>query len=494
MSATRARDYNNVKVNPQSTGFRQSLTAAVIRFYVFFFGMTAAIGASDTPLPSSVVELMQGNSIPDSSISVVIRRVGDINSTITHNTTTARNPASTMKLVTTAAALQLLGPQHRWQTQALVAGKVRGNTLDGDLVLRGSGDPWLVIERFWLLAKELLDRGITHIHGDLVIDDTLFDRRAIETQAIDGKPMRTYNTPPNALLVNFGATSLIIDSDHSTVHVSADPPATTLKISNTVDLSKADCEKKGRSIRLDLKKGASVTKLSVAGRYPAGCGASTFRRTLLPHGRYVYGVFKALWQQLGGTLAGGWRYGETPPEAVVAAELESVSLAEIIRYTNKFSNNVMARNLLLTLASDRPPATPAKAAEVIENWLSRSGVTMPKLRMDNGAGLSREARVSAEGLAALLEAAASWPWWPEFLGSLPIAGIDGSLRKRFHNLAGPGRLRLKTGRLKDVRALAGYAIDRNGDVWVVVILHNHPRASSSVGIEIQHRLLETIFP
>ena len=119
---------------------------------------------------------------------------------------------------------------------------------------------------------------------------------------------------------------------------------------------------------------------------------------------------------------------------------------------------------------------------------------MPALHIDNGAGLSREARISAEGLAALLEAATNWPWWPEFLGSLPIAAVDGSLRNRFHNVAGPGRLRLKTGLLKDVRALAGYAIDLNGDFWVVVILHNHPRASSSVSIEIQRRLLETLFP
>ena len=494
MPVITARDYNNAKMNPKSTGICHSLTAVVIKLCVFLFGITTAVGASDTLLPPSVVELMQANGISESSISVVMRKVGSAQSTVSYNATVSRNPASAMKLVTTAAALQLLGPQHRWQTHALVVGSVHGNTLDGDLVLRGGGDPWLVIERFWLLARKLRDRGITHIDGDLVIDDTLFDRRAIETHTIDGKPMRTYNTPPSALLVNFGATSLTVDSDHGAVHVSADPPATTLKISNTVDLSKESCAKKGRRIRLGLKKGASGAKLSVGGHYPADCGPSTFRRTFLPHGQYVYGVFKALWQRLGGTLNGRWHYGETPPDAGVAAELESVSLAEIIRYTNKFSNNVMARNLLLALASDRPPATPAKARHVIEDWLSQSGVAMPALHIDNGAGLSREARVSAEGLAALLEAAANWPWWPEFLGSLPIAAVDGSLRKRFHNVADPGRLRLKTGLLKAVRALAGYAIDRNGDVWVVVILHNHPRASSSVGIEIQHRLLETIFP
>jgi len=170
-----------------------------------------------------------------------------------------------------------------------------------------------------------------------------------------------------------------------------------------------------------------------------------------------------------------------------------VSLTEVIRYINKFSNNVMARNLLLTLGAHHPPATPDKAEAKIKEWLDQSGVRMPKLNIDNGAGLSRDAKISAQGLAALLESAAAWAWWPEFLGSLPIAEVDGSLKKRFHNIAPPGRLRLKTGLLKDARALAGYVIDRNGDLWVVVILHNHPKAASSVGIEIQHRILETLF-
>ena len=295
------------------------------------------------------------------------------------------------------------------------------------------------------------------------------------------------------MLVNFGATAITIASRQNAVHISAKPPATTLKIQNAVDLSNADCAQKGRQIQFDLKKTASASQLSVGGRYPAGCGASTYRRTLLSHGPYVFGVFKALWQQLGGTLTGGWRYARTPDSAVTAAELESVSLAEIIRYINKFSNNVMARNLLLALASDRPPATPAKARHVIEDWLSQSGVAMPALHIDNGAGLSREARISAQGLAALLETAVRLPWWPEFLGSLPIAEVDGSLKKRFHNLAQPGRLRLKTGLLEDVRTLAGYAIDRKGDIWVVVILHNGPRAAQPIGIEIQHQLLKTLF-
>ena len=488
-----ARDYSNEPMNHKFTGFTQAITVTLLGSCLLLFTFTIPVRASETGLPSSVAALMQARGIPENSLSVVIKKVGSKQSTISHYPDTSRNPASAMKLVTTAAALQLLGPQHRWHTQALVHGEVQGNTLDGDLILKGGGDPWLVIERFWLLARQLRDRGIAHIRGDLVIDDTLFDRRAIDTKSIDGKSTRTYNTPPSALLVNFGATAITISSRQNTVNISAKPPAATLKIHNTVDLSSADCAQKGRQIQFDLKKTASASQLSVGGRYPAGCGASTYRRTLLSHGPYVYGVFKALWQQLGGTLSGGWRYARTPDRAVTAAQLESVSLAEVIRYINKFSNNVMARNLLLTLGSNHPPATPDKAVTEIKKWLDQTGVMMPKLKIDNGAGLSRDARISAQGLATLLETAVQLPWWPEFLGSLPIAEVDGSLKKRFHNLAQPGRLRLKTGLLKDVRALAGYVIDRKGDIWVVVILHNGPRATQPVGIEIQHQLLKTLF-
>ena len=493
MPAMWARDYSNEPMNHKSTGFTEARTAILLGFFMLFLTSAMPARANPTGLPSAVSNFMQARGIPESSLSVVIRKVGSKQSTISHYPDTSRNPASAMKLVTTAAALQLLGPQHRWHTQALVHGQVQGNTLDGDLILKGGGDPWLVIERFWLLARQLRDRGIAHIRGDLVIDDTLFDQRAIDTKPIDGKSTRTYNTPPSALLVNFGATAITISSRQNGVNIGAKPPATTLKIQNTVELSNADCAQQGRRIQLDLKQGASGATLSVGGRYPAGCGASTYRRTLLSHGPYVYGVFKALWQQLGGTLSGGWRYAKTPGSAMTAAQLESVSLAEVIRYINKFSNNVMARNLLLTLGTHHPPATPDKAATKIKKWLDQSGVMMPKLNIDNGAGLSRDARISAQGLAALLESAATWAWWPEFLGSLPIAEVDGSLKKRFQNIAQPGRLRLKTGLLKDARALAGYVIDRNGDLWVVVILHNHPKAASSVGIEIQHRILETLF-
>jgi len=451
--------------------------------------------AAASGLPDSVEQVLRSGALSPDNLSVVMRRVGSEKSEIHHNASVPRNPASAMKVVTTAAALQLLGPQFQWRTDALTNGRIVGNTLEGDLILRGGGDPWLVIERFWLLAKKLRDAGIAHIRGDVIIDDTLFNRGAIETPAIDGKATRTYNTSPNALLVNFGATVITVDAEPQGVRISVDPPTTTLKINNAVTLNNDDCTTKGRRITLNLQRGKKDSTLTVGGFFPRGCGASSYSRTLLPHGPYVYGVFAGLWQQLGGTLAGDWRYGPSPSNTRTLAQLASTTLTEVIRYINKFSNNVMARNLLLSIASEAgaTSATPAQAERLIKAWLAENSITMPQLHIDNGAGLSREARLTAEGLANLLESAVAMPYWPEFLGSLPIATVDGSLRKRFHNITEPGRLRLKTGLLKNVRALAGYAIDRSGDIWVVVILHNDPRASQAIGIEIQHQLLESIF-
>tara|TARA_B100000959_G_scaffold276245_1_gene330741 strand:- start:6671 stop:8107 length:1437 start_codon:yes stop_codon:yes gene_type:complete len=456
---------------------------------------TMLLSGPAAALPESVTRLIQANGIPADSISVVMKRVGAPKALINHQPTVPRNPASVMKLVTTATALNLLGPKHRWQTDALILGHFQGDTLTGDLSLRGGGDPWLVIERFWLLVRQLRERGLTHIRGDLVLDDSLFDRSAIRTEAIDGKSRRSYNTPPNALLVNFGATSLKLDSRMSRLSVIADPPATTVHLTNTVKLDNRSCTGRARRITLNVDEHQAHTGVLIGGTYPINCGQSILRRTLLPHGQYVYGVFKALWQESGGTLSGNWRYGKTPAQATILGQLDSVSLAEVIRYTNKFSNNVMARNLLLTLASEfaPKPATPAKGAQIIHDWLNAVNIAMPNLLIDNGAGLSRDARVTAEGLATLLEAATTLPWWPEFIGSLPIATVDGSLHRRFHGIARPGRLRLKTGLLRGVRTLAGYAIDPAGDTWVVVILHNHARATEPIGIKIQHQLLQTLF-
>jgi D-alanyl-D-alanine carboxypeptidase/D-alanyl-D-alanine-endopeptidase (penicillin-binding protein 4) len=183
-------------------------------------------------------------------------------------------------------------------------------------------------------------------------------------------------------------------------------------------------------------------------------------------------LFRALWRELGGTLSGRLREGETPASARLLATHESPPLGEIVRDVNKWSNNVMARQLFLSTTNARP-ATPETARARIDKWLQEKGVDGTVL--DNGTGLSRNERVTAEGLGKLLLAAWKSPVMPEMMASLPIAGSDGTLKKRFGNSAAAGRAHLKTGYIEGVRAIAGYVLDRNGQRWVVVGILNDPQ-------------------
>jgi D-alanyl-D-alanine carboxypeptidase/D-alanyl-D-alanine-endopeptidase (penicillin-binding protein 4) len=186
-------------------------------------------------------------------------------------------------------------------------------------------------------------------------------------------------------------------------------------------------------------------------------------------------LFRALWRELGGNLAGRVREGITPASARLIAVQESPPLGEVVRDVNKYSNNVMARQIFLSLDATRP-ATPEGAQRRIKGWLAAKSLSLPELMLDNGSGLSRNERISADGLGALLLAAWRSPVMPELMSSLPLAGVDGTLKKRLNGSTATGRAHLKTGYLDGVRAIAGYVLDNADRRWVVVFLINDPRS------------------
>lgn len=435
-------------------------------------------------MPQSLAVELEHLGLPATAISLYVHRLGDDQPLLTHLADRPRNPASTMKLVTTAAALDLLTPTHTWQTHTYVLGQLQRGTLDGDLLIQGSGDPQLVIEDFWRLIENLRQRGLRHITGDLILDSSLFDRSAINTKPLDHKRYRAYNTPPDALLVNFRATRLEVFPEGQSLRIYADPPATTLRLENHIKVLTGRCKGRTGGITLTVERQASGTLAKLGGRYPVTCGPTGFGRVLLTQDAYVYGVFRHLWLASGGTLRGTWRSGVAPTNQRAFASHRSDPLASTVRDINKFSNNVMARNLLLTLAAKRTQgvATPSDGRAAVLAWLAQAGIRMPHLAMDNGAGLSRSARLSARGLGQLLLHAWHGPWGPEFISSLPLAGMDGSLRQRFRGLAPEGgRIRLKTGRLSGVRAMAGYVTLSDNQTHAVVILINQEKLSNRIG-------------
>lgn len=446
-------------------------------------------------LPAPVRNALSKKGVPAESLSVYVKQIGASKPLLAYRADISRNPASVMKVVTTFAALDILGPDYRWQTRVYRDGPLVDGRLNGDLILQGGGDPNLFVEDFWRLLHALRDRGVVDVDGDLIIDRSFFDGRSIDARPLDANRYRAYNTAPDAMLVNFGTTRFVVLPEKNRVRVFADPPSAALIIDNRVRPINGACRRARNRLRFEVVSKSPVTTVRFSGKYPWRCGEYALTRAVIPREQYVYGVFKALWQEMGGTLKGRGRNGSTPEGAMLLIDHESRLLAETIKSINKFSNNAMARQLLLALAAEHyaRAGTPVAGSAVIADWLRQRGVSMLQLSIDNGSGLSRTARLSARGMGGLLEAAYRSPFSAEFLASLPLAGIDGTMRKRFVGEALEARLRMKTGTLNGVRAGAGYLLNRDGETYVVVMLHNHPGIQNGVGTQVQNVLLQWLY-
>ena len=455
--------------------------------------------ARDKPyLPPEVEQALRARKVPGTSLSVYVREVGREEPLVSYNSAVPRNPASTMKVLTTIAALDRLGPAYAWRTRAYGTGPVRAQVLEGDLVLVGGGDPFLTADRFWSFVSGLRQAGVQRVAGDVVIDNTYFAPQGDDRAAFDNRPFNTYNVLPDALLVNFQTVTVSAVPDVATdsVRASANPWPANLSIDNAVRLDPGPCRRGAGGIQLTMPDGALGNRIALSGRYAAGCGQFMVSRAVMKAPDYAYGVFRTLWQQSGGTIGGGMRLGTLPADATLLYTQESLTLAEIIRLVNKYSSNSMARAVYLTLAAEKypgQPATTAAAREAIDDFLAAHGIVIPDLTIENGSGLSRNERITAAGLADVLLAAWQGQYMPEFAASLPLSATDGTLKRRFRADGMQGRLRMKTGTLQDVAALAGYVSAASGRTFVTVVILNHPLAGAGAGEAVQSALVEWVF-
>ena len=446
---------------------------------LFVAGAAAGQARGETPrvaatLPEPVAQALRLANVPVSAVGISVVPLNGTGLSLAVNELQPLNPASTMKLVTTLAGLELLGPQYVWRTEALAVAPVANAALEGDLYLRGSGDPQFVIEQFWLLVQRLRGVGIREIRGDLVLDRSAFEPVAHEPGDFDGERFRPYNAGPDALLLNFKAISLgfVPDPETRSARIVAIPLLAGMKLPTTVRGADGPCIDWRSKLQADFSDPMAPV---FRGAYPLSCGEQLWHLSLLDHGRYFAAAFAALWNNAGGSWTGRLREGTVPADARRIALNESAPLAEVIRDLNKFSNNVMARQIYLTLGTDggRRSASPARAEAAIRNWLDSRSLAMPDLVLENGAGLSRTERISAGSLARLLRHAFASPLMPELMASLPLAGVDGTMRKRN---GAASAAHVKTGLLADVRAIAGYVHAASGRRYVVVAMINHANA------------------
>jgi D-alanyl-D-alanine carboxypeptidase/D-alanyl-D-alanine-endopeptidase (penicillin-binding protein 4) len=416
-----------------------SVTVTNNLLFVLFLLSSSTIYAQQE-LPLAVKNALSYRRVPDHTLSVYVESLDSGELVLSWNEAEPRNPASVEKMLTTLVALDTLEPAYTWKTDVHFLGEVTDGVLDGDLLLKGYGDPYLVTERFWQLLRRIRQSGISTINGDLLIDDSYFDTGDYDPAAFDREPLRAYNVAPNALLSNFKVVRYYFEPDvaSSRVNVQLDPSLDNLTIVNQLRLANGSCRGYQRGITVTPNK--DVSRITFSGRFPSGCEIYTMDRTeiytmdrtVLSHNEFTYGLFRSLWLESGGRFTGKWKNVLAQEDLEPAFSFESLPLSDIITKVNKHSNNVMARQLLYTLGAETfgPPGTEAAGRKVVRQWLAGKGMDFAELRLDNGAGLSRESRMTARHLADLLRYAYQSAYMPEYLSSLALSGVDGTLSRR----------------------------------------------------------------
>jgi len=446
---------------------------------------------ASSPLPAEVLTALQRARVPAQALSVVVQEAGGPRTLLAHEHREPRNPASLIKLLTTYAALDQLGPAWTWSTPVLLQGTLADGVLEGHVHLRGSGDPKLVVEQLWLLLRRLQAAGVREVRGDFVLDRSAFAPAEGSAADFDGDATRPYNVRADALMVNFKAVvyTFVPDTARGVARVVAEPDLGTAAPGAggaggaagaaapvTVPLAPGACE----DWRAALKAVPAESGYRFTGRYPAACGELAWALADPDPARYAVRMIEAMWREMGGRLTGTVREGPAPEGLRPLFEHRSEPLAQVVRDINKHSSNVMSQQLFLSLALQREPRTPASAEsarEAMRRWVAeRLGEPPEGFVLDNGSGLSRTTRVTAQWLARLLQHAWASPVMPELMASLPVSGTDGTLRR---SRTSPGRAHLKTGSLRDAAGLAGYVLSDSGRRYVVVALINHAQAQAA---------------
>ena len=436
----------------------------------------AALAAA-TGIPPDVTAALARSRLAPEQITLLVAPADRGTPLVNVNSGQLMNPASVMKLVTTAAALDVLGAAYTWRTPVWADGTLRDGTLQGNLYVQGQGDPKLVVERLWLLLQQVRQAGIRNIEGDLVLDNTAFSLPPHEAGAFDGEPLRPYNASPDALLVNFKSLVLNFTPDptQGPARVGMTPPLAGVEVTPTLPLSDADCGVWQNKVGAALGNSRAIT---FGGSYPASCGSKSWALAYAAPEEFAARAIAGMWLSMGGNITGQVRFAPVPPavrQRGVLAESISPPLTEMIRDINKYSNNVMASQVFLTMGlHTRGTGSYDSANAAMQQWWrTRLGDTPPPV-ISNGSGLSRTDRISASSLGAMLQAMWRSPSMSEFVSSMPIAGIDGTLRRS--RVRQPGSSHLKTGTLNNASALAGYVLANNGKHYVLVAMANGPGA------------------
>ena len=460
-------------------------SVVALSFFIFFSPAGQAASQKSAPsLPAPIQKALNSCKVPKSDFSLSVIPLSDKGTTLKFNGSTPRVPASSAKVITSAAALQLLGPAKVWTTRFVSSEEPdKKGVLNEDLYLVGHGAPSLTIERFWLLVDNLRARGVKEIKGNIIADRSHFDVTSIDPFAFDGEGNRPYNLGPDALMVNSRSFFIRIrpDKEAGVAYLYPEPRIAGVKLPESIPLSKEGCGAWRKQINPDF---SNPLKPAFKGKFPLKCGPKDYFYTSLSADQYLQVVFADMWKKAGGSWKGKVVQGKLPEDSEdykVLASSYSEPLTKLVYNMNKYSDNIIARQLFLALAKtqkDEPKNLEGARAAVYE-WAASLKIPASSLKIDNGSGLSRTTSVSTDAFVTVLKHMWNSPQMPEFVSSLPISGVDGTMRKRH---VAQGSAHVKTGYIQNVRSIAGYVQTKSGERYAVAAIVNGPSAINSIPV------------
>ncbi|MCK5725601.1 MAG: D-alanyl-D-alanine carboxypeptidase/D-alanyl-D-alanine-endopeptidase [Thiotrichaceae bacterium] len=446
-------------------------------------------------LPLEVSNLFKQSKISQQTMGVFVLRIGDRLPMLAYNDDRARAPASVMKLVTTYSALGALGANYRWPTEVYMTGSLKGGTLKGNLIFKGYGAPDFDLPALRTVMRQLRNKGIRNISGNIIFDSSYFQVPKVDAGAFDGKRYASYNAQPEALLFSGKLSKYTVRNVRGRPRIYNPTPAHNIRVVNRIKSVGGRCRGRSRSPHMSISKRGSQHTVTFSGRFSRRCGSRQFNKAITDSPNMMYSSLHRYWKHdVGGYLKTRFIQGRKPARARLLYRHQSAPLRQIISKVNKKSNNLMARQILLTIGARRlgAPSSPRKGEKAVKQWLASQGLNFPELRIENGSGLSRWSRISARHIGELLLHAYNSPNRDFFKQSLAIAAKDGTIRKRFRRSPVAGRGRFKTGSLRDARAIAGYVRGIDGKDYIVSILHNG-KAARSRGKKAHDKLIEWAF-
>lgn len=423
-------------------------------------------------LPADIQYFLSKSKLPKRDVSIYIKELGSDRVVASLNADRIRKPASVIKVLTGYAVLLKLGFEYRWPTEFYAEGMIRNGQLNGDLVIKGYGDPSLGSEELPDIIRQIKQSGIGHINGNIVIDRSYFNVGDQDSAHFDNYPYSPYNAMPDAMMFNERTSTVCITPRKKTAHKEIDDPS--YKIVNEVKFVNRSCRGKYAWAGSKVDMQSEIPRLILKGELSKYCKERKVCKIVTkPYKAFYYAFREALLEE-GIEIEGNLKLSGVPSGAKLLFTHYSEPLEKIVSKASKESNNIYARHLLLLTGAKLygAPATVKKGRRAVAALLQKEGLsTRDRVYIDNGSGLSRDSKITAKMLAEVYESAYK-VFGTRWMETLSIAGKDGTIKKRFRYKPAHNRAWMKTGTLKYVKNIGGYVKNRAGNYYSVVVLVN----------------------